>query len=81
MAQWFTNPTGTMTLQVQSLALLSGLRSCGVGRRHGSDPVWLWPVATARTGPLACDPPYAMGTALEKTKKKKSPCFALGMCP
>ena len=34
---------------------------------------WLWcgPAATALIGPLAWEPPYAMGVALEKTKKKK----------
>ena len=40
------------------------------------DPVlqWLWhrPVATALIRPLAWEPPYAMGAALEKTKKKVS---------
>ena len=49
--------------------------SCGIGCRHGSDPalMWLWdrPVATAPIGPLAWEPPYATGAALEKTKKKK----------
>ena len=49
--------------------------SCGVARRHGSDPVllWLWcrPVATALVRPLAWEPPYVVGAALEKTKKKK----------
>ena len=46
--------------------------SCGVGRRCGSDLVWLWlwlwlwPVKH-----LAWEPPYAKGAALEKTKKKK----------
>jgi len=66
-----------MRLQVQSLALLSGLRirrcpelwcSC----RCGSDPelLWLWqrPAATAPIGPLAWEPPYAAGVALEKAK-------------
>ena len=49
--------------------------SCGVGRRHGSDPtlLWLWhrPVATAPIGPLAWEPPYAVGVALEKAKRQK----------
>ena len=48
---------------------------CGGGHRRGSDPelLWLWcrPVATAPTGPLAWEPPYAASVALEKTKKKK----------
>ena len=69
-----------MRLRVPSLALLSGLRtrchvSRGVGRRCGSDPVllWLWcrPAATAPIGPLAWEPPYAMGVALEKAKRQK----------
>ena len=49
--------------------------SCGVGHRHSSDPdlLWLWyrPAATALIGPLAWEPPYATGEALEKTKKEK----------
>ena len=47
--------------------------SCGVGCRHGSDPVllWLWhrPAAIALIGLLAWEPPYAAGVALEKTKR------------
>ena len=50
--------------------------SCGVGRRLGSDLalLWLWfrLVATAPIHPLAWEPPYAMGTALGKTKDKKN---------
>ena len=70
-----------MRLRVPSLALLSGLRtrcrvSRGVGRRRGSDPalLWLWcrPAATAPIGPLAWEPPYAMGAALEKAKTQKT---------
>ena len=49
--------------------------SCGVGHRHGSDPtlLWLWcrPAVTAPNGPLAWEPPYAVGVAPEKTKNKK----------
>ena len=49
--------------------------SCGVGCRRGLDPtlLWLWrrPVATAPTGPLAWEPPYAAGAAQETAKKKK----------
>ena len=54
--------------------------SCGVGCRRGSDPVllWLWrrPAAIAPIRPLAWEPPYATGVALEKTKKKKFPLAA-----
>ena len=49
--------------------------SCGVGRRCSLDLalLWLWhrPAATALIGPLAWDPPYAIGAALEKKKDKK----------
>ena len=49
--------------------------SCGVGCRCSLDPVLLWlryrPVATAPTGPLAREPPYAVGAALEKAKRQK----------
>ena len=49
--------------------------SCGVGRRHGSDPVllWLWhrPVATVPIGPLAWEPAYAAGAALKRQKDQK----------
>ena len=49
--------------------------SCGVGRRHGSDPTlpWLWrrPVATALIRPLAWEPPYAVGAAQEMAKRQK----------
>ena len=48
--------------------------SCGVGCRHGSDLalLWLWckPAAVALIRHLAWEPPYSMGAALEKTKKK-----------
>jgi len=50
--------------------------SCGVGRRCGLDPVlwWLWHrlAATALIRPLAWEPPYAVGAALEKGKKTKN---------
>ena len=51
--------------------------SCGVGCRCGLDPellwLWLWhrPVTTALIGPLAWEPPYAIGVALEKAKRQK----------
>ena len=47
--------------------------SCGVGHRRGSDPVllclWHRPAPTALIGPLAWEPPYAVGTAKKKKKK------------
>ena len=49
--------------------------SCGVVCRRGSDPalLWLWCrlASTAPFRPLAWDPPYATGAALEKAKKDK----------
>ena len=49
--------------------------SCGIGHRRGSDLVllWLWrrPVAIALIRPLAWEPSYAVGAAIEKAKKKK----------
>ena len=49
--------------------------TCGVGHRHGSDLalLWLWHrlEATVLIQPLAWEPPYAVGAALEKTKKGK----------
>ena len=46
--------------------------SCGVGHRSCSDStlLWLWPASTAPIRPLAWKPPYAVGAALEKAKKK-----------
>ena len=71
----------SMRLRVQSLAWLSGLRtriavSCSVGCRHGLNPVLLWLccrlAAAAPIWPLAWEPPYALGTALEKDKRQKN---------
>ena len=46
-----------------------------MGRRCGLDPtlLWLWrrQVATTPIRPLAWEPPYAMGPALEKAKGPK----------
>ena len=48
--------------------------SSGVGGRCGSDLalLWLWHklAATALIGPLAQEPPYAVGAALKGQKKK-----------
>ena len=49
--------------------------SCGVGHRCGLDPelLWLWcrPAATTLIRPLAWEPPYSAGTALEEAKRQK----------
>jgi len=79
----------SMRRPVWSLASHSGLRiqlselgfsvvmSCGVCRRHGSDPVLLWLLYRLATEvpiwPLAQELPYATGAALKK-KKKESDC-------
>ena len=48
---------------------------CGVVHRCGSDPElpWLWCrlAAVALIGPLAWEPPYAVGVTLKSQKKKK----------
>ena len=80
VAQWKRIRLGPMRWRVRSLASLRGLRirravSCGVGRRCGSDPAWLWLwcrlAVTAPIRPLAWEPPYATGVALESQKKEK----------
>ena len=80
MVQRLENLTSIHRLRVQSLALLSGLRSgvavnCGIGHRRSLDPVllWLWHrlVTTALTGLLAWEPPYTAGAALKRQKDKK----------
>ena len=49
--------------------------SCGVGHRRGLDPesLWLWCrlAAIVPIGPIAWEPQYAAGSALEKAKKPK----------
>ena len=54
-----------MRLRVRSLALLSGLR---IPRCR---ELWCKPATTALIRPLAWEPPYAVGAALEKTKRPK----------
>ena len=57
--------------------------SCGVGHRHSWDPalLWLWhgPAATTPIWSLAWEPPYAVGAALKRPKKKKR-CFCFFGC-
>ena len=50
--------------------------SCGIGHRHGSDPLllWLWcrPADVVLFQLLAWELPYATGMALKKTKINKT---------
>ena len=64
----------------RSVASGSGVAvSWGVVHRCGLDPplLWLWcrPATTVLIGPLAWEPPYAMGMARKRQKKKKSGCI------
>ena len=71
-----------MRTEVQSLALLSGLRirhcrmSCGVGHKYGLDLalLWLWRRlgTKALIRPLAWELPYVAGAALRRQKKKNA---------
>ena len=55
--------------------------SCGVGRRRGLDPGWLWrrPAAAAPMQPLVWERPHALGVALKRPKKKKKDSQISGM--
>ena len=78
MAQWVKTTTVSMTIWVQSLAWLSGLRipSCHkLSHRCGSDLVWLWLwhrlAAAALIQLLDMECPCAVGMALRSKKGKK----------
>ena len=77
-------------MQVQSLALHSGLRiwcchELWVGHRRSSDPplLWLWCrlAATALIGPIAWEHSCTVGVAQKRKKKKKKIFFPPDICP
>ena len=55
--------------------------SCGVGLRHGLDPVLLCrrPTALALIRPLAWELPYAVGVALRRKKKNRENVLNVGL--
>ena len=66
-------PTVVQQKLIQLVGWQSGIAmSCGVGHRRGLDLalLWLWCrlAATALIGPLAWEPPYAVGAALKRHK-------------
>ena len=72
MAQWLMNP---ISIHEETGSIPSLTVSCGVGHKHGLDPMllclWCRPAAAATIGPLAWEPPCAAGAALERQKKRE----------
>ena len=65
MAQWLTNPTRNHEVASSILGLSQWVKE--------STLLWLWCrlAAVAPIHPLAWEPPYATGAALEKTKRPR----------
>ena len=65
MAQWLTHPTRNHEVVGLIPDLIQWVKDLAL--------LWLWrrPAAVALIRPLAWEPPYASGAALERQKKKK----------
>ena len=74
LAQWKRIWLVSMRIQVRTLASLSGLRIWHCGELWFR---WHRLAATALIWHLAWEPPYALGAALKRPKKKKKKKFTL----